>query len=88
MMLGEFIQLDLALGEIGSFGSLRKELRFIERYYGENDLMVQINDTKSRIRILTYSDYIFVNWKGKEESYLCNLSKMKVIVYQSAPCLC
>ena len=68
MMLGEFIQLDLALGEIGSFGSLRKELRFIERYYGENDLMVQINETKSWIGILTYSDYIFVNWKGKEAS--------------------
>ena len=44
MMLGEFIQLDLALGEIGSFGSLGKELRFIEMYYGENDLMVQIDE--------------------------------------------
>ena len=44
MMLGEFIQLDLAIGEIGSFGSLRKELRFIEMYYGENDLMVQIDE--------------------------------------------
>ena len=68
VMLDGFIQLDLALGEIGSFGSLRKELRFIERYYGENDLMVQINDTKSWIGILIYSDYIFVNWKGKEAS--------------------
>ena len=47
MMLYGFIQLDLALGENWGFWDAQKRAKTFEMYYGENDLIVQMNDTKS-----------------------------------------
>ena len=41
-----------------------------------------MNDTESWIGILTYSDYIFVNWKGKEASIYVIWVKWKWLFIQ------